>query len=119
MIAENIKRYRKINRISQTELGEKLNVAQTAVSQWETGTRTPDLQTLMKMADIFGISVDTLAGKENKCTRLLSDVFPLIEIAKSLNENQLSQWLSFGRWLIETNKSKDNTQTNLSSAESE
>jgi len=57
-----IKDLRKKLGLSQKELADKLFVNQTAVSQWERGVTTPNKNTLIKLADIFGVTVDYLLG---------------------------------------------------------
>lgn len=61
MIGENIQRFRKEARLSQEELAEKVGVSRQTVAKWENGTTVPDIYTCMKMADVFGISLDALA----------------------------------------------------------
>ena len=51
--------------MSQRELAAKLNLSSAAVSNYEKGVRVPDLQTLNLLADIFGVSLGFLTGKEN------------------------------------------------------
>lgn len=46
--------------LTQEELAEHLNVTNKAVSKWETGKSKPTINTLRKMASLFGISVDKL-----------------------------------------------------------
>ncbi len=46
--------------LTQTELAEKLNVSNKAVSKWETGKSKPSTNTLRKMAALFGVSVEEL-----------------------------------------------------------
>lgn len=46
--------------LSQEDLAEKLAVSRQSVSKWETGQSVPDLDKLIKLADLFGISVDEL-----------------------------------------------------------
>ncbi|MDR1158860.1 MAG: helix-turn-helix domain-containing protein [Oscillospiraceae bacterium] len=53
-----IKELRKERKMSQMSLSIAANVHQTAVSQWETGKTNPDLDTLKRLADLFGVSVD-------------------------------------------------------------
>lgn len=54
--------------ITQRELASLCGVHQTAVSQWEKGRTLPDKTALLKLSDIFGVSIDTLMKKktENK-----------------------------------------------------
>ena len=46
--------------LSQLELAEQLGVSRQSVSKWETGQSVPDLDKLIKLADLFGVSVDEL-----------------------------------------------------------
>lgn len=57
---DKIKELRKAAKYSQEELAKRLNVHQTAVSQWEQGRTTPDLDTVKKLANIFNVSTDYL-----------------------------------------------------------
>ena len=61
-LAENIRKYRKSNHMTQEELAEKLGVKFGAISKWERGGSEPDVDYIMDMADIFHISVDVLLG---------------------------------------------------------
>lgn len=45
---------------SQRKLGEIFNVCNQTVSFWETGSREPDLDTLVSIARYFNVSVDSL-----------------------------------------------------------
>ena len=59
-LAEKILHLRTQLGLSQLELAEKLGVSRQSVSKWETGQSVPDLEKLIKLADLFGISVDEL-----------------------------------------------------------
>ena len=49
--------------ITQSELASLCDVHQTAVSQWEKGRTLPDKSALIRLSDIFGVSIDTLMNK--------------------------------------------------------
>lgn len=57
---ENIGYYRKKQKITQEELAERLYVSRQTVSRWETDSTFPDVETIMKLCDIFGCDMDTL-----------------------------------------------------------
>lgn len=61
-LAENIRKYRKAFNMTQDELAEKMDITLGTVSKWERGSSEPDLDYIMDMAEIFGISVDALIG---------------------------------------------------------
>lgn len=55
-----IKRHRDALGLSQEELGEKIFVTRQSVSNWENGKTYPDLQSLLRLGDLFGLSLDEL-----------------------------------------------------------
>jgi len=59
-IGSNIAAYRKRSGLTQAGLAEKLNYSDKAVSKWERGESVPDVQTLVLLADQFGITVNEL-----------------------------------------------------------
>lgn len=61
-LQENIKNSRKALNLTQEQLAEAMNVTVGAVSKWESGASTPDLNTLMGLADFFQTSIDALLG---------------------------------------------------------
>lgn len=61
-IGENIKTMRRKCGFTQEELAERLSVTPQAVSKWENGNGLPDINQLVPLAQIFGISTDSLLG---------------------------------------------------------
>ena len=59
-IAEEICRLRAAAGMSQEELAAKLEVSRQSVSKWETGASVPDVEKLVKMAELFGVTLDEL-----------------------------------------------------------
>ncbi len=51
---------RKQRGMTQSELGYQLNYSDKAISKWERGESTPDLYTIYKITELFGIGVDEL-----------------------------------------------------------
>ncbi len=62
MFQENLKELRKKKGYSQQELAIRLNVVRQTISKWEKGLSVPDTDTLIKMAEIFEVSVNELLG---------------------------------------------------------
>lgn len=56
--------YRKQRNITQDALARQLGVTNQAVSKWESGQCCPDVMLLPKIAEIFGIAIDELFGRE-------------------------------------------------------
>lgn len=59
-IAENIKFYRKSLHLTQEQLAELLHGKKSLISNYENGYSTPDIITICKLAEIFGITLDEL-----------------------------------------------------------
>lgn len=69
---------RKSKNISQQKLAKFLNVHQTAVSQWEKGRTMPDIETLKKLSDFFGVSTDYILGNENSQPTKKGVIIPVL-----------------------------------------
>ena len=63
-LAEKIAALRGERKLSQGDLAEKLDVSRQSVSKWETGQAVPELDKIIKLADVFGVSVDELVREE-------------------------------------------------------
>ena len=48
------------NKLSQEKLAEKLGLSRQSISKWEQGYALPDTDNLLKLSELYGISVDTL-----------------------------------------------------------
>lgn len=55
-ISQNIKRLRKQAGMTQVELAEKLDVARSTITQWETGWSSPRMGMVQKLAGVFGVT---------------------------------------------------------------
>lgn len=60
IIGNNIKELRKINKMTQNDLAEKLNYSNKAVSRWESGEVIPDVQTLNNICEVFEIPIENI-----------------------------------------------------------
>lgn len=76
ILAEKITTLRKQNGWSQEELAAKLNVSRQSVSKWESAASIPDLEKIIKLSQIFGVSTDYLLKDEldeEPCTAVACD----------------------------------------------
>ena len=62
MFQDNLKTLRKSKGFTQEELAARLNVVRQTVSKWEKGQSVPDAEMLVKLAEIFEVSVSQLLG---------------------------------------------------------
>ena len=73
-LSENIRAFRRARGLTQEQLAEVLDVTVGAVYKWESGQSTPELATILELADFFDTSVDALLGYEMKDNRLQATV---------------------------------------------
>lgn len=67
-VGSKIKEYRKYFGLSQEELAKKIGVGKTTISNYEVGLRSPKKPQMIKLSEVFGISID--------------DFFPTVESSK-------------------------------------
>ena len=65
-LSKNLQALRKQNGFSQEELAERLSISRQAVSKWESGQSYPDLDNLVELARIYGVTVDSLLTGEGE-----------------------------------------------------
>jgi transcriptional regulator with XRE-family HTH domain len=63
MIGTQLRHLRKARKMTQKQLAEKLNVAKSTISQYENNVNEPDLKTVVKLAELFDVTVDYLLGR--------------------------------------------------------
>lgn len=93
--------------LSQKELGEMVGVSNKSVSKWENGTAMPKTETIVKLAEVFGISpLELLQGKTDDKLTLsqlssqTNEMFLKEEISKRDNEELKSKLVSSKKYLI-------------------
>lgn len=65
LTANRLQQLRKLNGYSQEVLAEKLGISRQSVSKWERGDSSPEIDNLMALAKIYGITIDELLDTEN------------------------------------------------------
>lgn len=61
---EKLKEMRKMCGLTQQKVAEKLGISQPSYIRYENGTAEPTLENLVKLADLFDVSVDYLLGRK-------------------------------------------------------
>ena len=85
---EKLMDLRKKHGMSQEELADRLGVSRQAISRWELGSTLPDAPNLLKLSDLFGVSIDyLLRDDEDETTHLPSTN----EVHRELTEKELKK----------------------------
>jgi len=93
-LGKQIAQHRKQLGMTQEGLAGKLGVTNQAVSKWETDQSCPDIQLLPKLADLFGVTIDALFGRETEPEQV-----PIIGDLPWADDNTLRAVLYIGRRL--------------------
>ncbi len=92
-IANNLAQFRKTAGFTQAELAEKINYSDKSVSKWESGNGVPDIYVLIQLAELYGVTLDTLLG----------DGAPVRAVKKTRSLQTLIMLLCCGIvWLVAT-----------------
>lgn len=78
-----IKRHRTRLGLSQEELADRIFVTRQSVSNWENGRTYPDLQSLLRLSDLFGLSLDEL---------IKGDIETMKEEINKLEIQKMNRW---------------------------
>ena len=121
--ADRLKDERTQKGLTQSELARTLFLGQTSVSKYERGKQIPEMPTLQKIADFFGISIDYLLGKtdikkyvqnDQRSNSIADD--KLIEKMKNLDEEskkELEKYMDLLKLKESMCESKDETSSTL------
>ncbi len=65
ILSGNIVKLRKKNRLTQSQLAERVGVSSQAVSKWEQGICAPDISLLPELSEIFNVDIDDLFEEQS------------------------------------------------------
>ena len=65
-MARKFKEARKMNKLTAAEAASRLGVSQAALSSWESGNKSPTVENLIGMAELYGVTTDYLLGRSNE-----------------------------------------------------
>lgn len=69
----NIQQLRKEKGMSQEQLAAELAVSRQAISKWELGESMPDTENLIKLANLFEVTLDDMVKKDGQCETVASE----------------------------------------------
>lgn len=71
-IHEKLHLLRKQNGLSQEQLADKLGIARQTVSKWETGQAVPEINALILLSELYGITIDRMVKEDDECNLTLN-----------------------------------------------
>lgn len=85
-----LKIFRKQNNFTQEEIAEKLGVSRQAVAKWERGETQPDVESCVKLADLYGVSLDMLVRDIGNHHEYTGDGKHIFGFSKLNNKGQIT-----------------------------
>lgn len=119
---KRLKELRKINGITQVQMSKDLNISQTAIVQYEAGSRKIPLSMLQILSTYFNLSLDELVGSDlcpfkeidrneyvdNKYELIINspNVLTLIDVISEYNfsDNEMNELLNYARFIVSKRK---------------
>lgn len=103
MLGEQLKLLRATHKLSQAQLGKMLNVSQQAVAKWEINASTPDLPTLTKLTEIFGLSsIEDLLNSKISIPNDFPSRLKNLRLSNALTQTQLAEIINVSSLTIGT-----------------
>jgi len=90
VLGQRLKELRKDRELSQAELADKLNVVVHTVSNYERGKSVPEIDTLIRLAKFYDVSLDYLLGLIDEPRSYRRKAFP-ISLPKSMSGTELAK----------------------------
>ena len=89
IVADNLTEFRKQKKWTQAELAEMLHYSDKSVSKWERGASLPDLKVMMRLAELFEVSLEDLttenAARNRAHMSQSKSIFPFRIFQKALH----------------------------------
>lgn len=89
-IAKNLKALRNARSMSQLKLANELGIAQQTYAAYETGENSIKLDMLQKIANFYGVSMNSILDEDNPSTNLFAELN-----AKSFTDEELAEIMNF------------------------
>lgn len=71
MLSDNLYNLRKLHKLSQEQVAERLGVSRQAVAKWESGETAPDIYNCVELARLYDVSVDNLVNYDSAGSGLM------------------------------------------------
>ena len=91
---EFIKNNREALNMSQKELARKLNVSEATISKWENNYMKPDINNIVSLSYMFGISVNDFFNKKYNDGFSIEDKYPILKCLDMICNNQTYQFFN-------------------------
>ncbi len=101
-IGEYLSSLRKYYKITQDELSDRLGITRQAISKWENGATIPDIELLMKLSELYGVSINDIINADTTSIKYQKEiVFPdKSKVPKEITVIGCGRWGTFIAWYL-------------------
>ena len=127
-LADNLKKIRKDNNLSQEQLAEKLNVSRQSVSKWESGLSYPEMDKVIQICNLFNLNINELINEnisevnevkesQNRTNKYISSFFDyitkVVDMFSSMKFGQILKYFSLNPTIFKESKIRFSTSLPL------
>ena len=98
-IGKFLSEMRRKHGLTQREFAELLGISDKTVSKWETGFQTPIFSTLQCLAELFGVSIDSLGGKTQEKDNVEAAKVALFSGAGEVTDEMWQEVVNFAKYV--------------------
>ena len=84
---EGLKKWRDRKGLSQKEVAISIGVAPPQISKWEAGVTEPTLDNLIKLSEIYEITLDEIVGRSHPYSAITHEEISLLRVFRQLNQS--------------------------------
>lgn len=102
-IGKYLQSLRKYYKITQDELATRLKVSRQAVSKWETGATIPDIELLVQLSDLYGVTINDILKADTAGVKFQKEIFLLDDgrVRKNIAIIGCGRWGTFIAWYLD------------------
>lgn len=110
VIRNNLKKYRLQSGMTQVELASQIGVRSSAISNWEKGQNSIDIDTLFKICKILKVSIDAMIESQDDIDYVVGNTENeiILETYRKLPETEKAHLLAYAEFLYNQSKSQHN-----------
>lgn len=105
MFGDILKQLRKRNQMTQGDLADALKISRSTIAMYETDVRNPDHETMIRISELFNVSMDYLYEREEPTEPSLSDLkLAILDVIDQIPEEQQRNFLEMAKLYASSHK---------------
>ena len=87
MFSETLVELLKKHNLTPLKLAKEINVPKSIVYEWKNGEREPSIETMKKLSDYFGVSIEYLTGRTDMSETAENELIVMFRAARSISQS--------------------------------